>query len=129
MKELYQTAKEKGSKTCFSMQGQTSPVTEVIKKVLDEGKIGKVLSSTWVGCAAHIGGTDPVPVGNKYFSMRETGGNIMTIFFLHSMTAPSACCSSFNEMQSANTLSQRSTTYSPPSVSYTHLTLPTKRIV
>jgi len=85
MQELYSTAQEKGGKTCFSMQGQTSPVTELLRKVIDEeGKIGKVLSSTWVGCAAHIGGPDPVPVGNKYFSMRETGGNIMTIFFLHS---------------------------------------------
>jgi len=103
MKELYATAQEKGGKTCFSMQGQTSPVTEVLRKVIDEGRIGKVLSSTWVGCAAHIGGADPVPVGNKYFSMRETGGNIMTIFFLHSMLVVPLCCTLLSPSTSRTT--------------------------
>ena len=44
--ELLQTAQEKNIKTVFGIQGQTSPVTKLLRDEITSGKIGKVLSTT-----------------------------------------------------------------------------------
>lgn len=84
MKELVATAKEKGIKTVFGMQGQTSSVSVLLRKIIEEGTIGKVLSSTWTGAAQFAGGEGPLPKGHRAFADRKAGANIMTVNFLHS---------------------------------------------
>lgn len=85
MTELYETAKSKDVKTVFGMQGQTSSVTKVLREVIASGKIGKVLSTTWVGYnAMGFLGEKPLPQGMKGFVDREVGANLMTVWFLHS---------------------------------------------
>jgi len=83
MKELYHKAEENNIKTVFGMQGQTSPVAQLLKNIIADGKIGKVLSSSWVGVAYQMG-EKPIPVGHKIFTERKVGGNMMTVMFLHS---------------------------------------------
>lgn len=84
--ELAQLAKEKGVKTVFGMQGQTSPVVMTIKRLIDEGKIGRVLSSTWTGAAVFMG-ERPIPKNHSAFLDRATGANLSTIGFLHSKSS------------------------------------------
>jgi len=83
MQELVQTAREKKIKTVFGMQGQTSPVTKVVKDIITSGKIGKVLSATWTGTAGFLG-EKPLPIGVSQFLARKVGANMMTVQFLHS---------------------------------------------
>lgn len=87
MKDLASKAEQKGIKTAFGMQGQTLPLTQFLKDVIRSGKIGKVLSSTWVGAAGPYG-EKPEPVGSKYFLERKAGGNLMSVWFLHCMFRP-----------------------------------------
>jgi len=83
MKELAEKAEKNGIKTMFGMQGQTHPVTKLIKDTIAEDKIGKVLSSTFTGTMDFILGSDKAPVGFKGFAERSTGANMMTVGFLH----------------------------------------------
>jgi len=83
MKELLDEAEKNGGKTVFGMQGQTHPLTKLIKDTIAEDKIGKVLSSTFTGTMDFILGSDKAPIGFKSFAMRESGGNMMTVGFLH----------------------------------------------
>jgi len=85
MTELYETAMQKNVKTVFGMQGQTSSVTKVLKNIIDSGKIGKVLSTTWTGYnGMGFLGEKPLPIENKSFLKRSTGANLVTVWFLHS---------------------------------------------
>ncbi|MCJ1317641.1 transcription regulator gal80 [Xylographa vitiligo] len=84
MRELLRTAEEKGGRTVFGIQGQTSPVTRLLREVIASGKIGKVLSTTWTGAAMFMG-EKPIPLSRKPFTERKTGGNLMTVVFLHSI--------------------------------------------
>ncbi|MCJ1432873.1 transcription regulator gal80 [Xylographa pallens] len=84
MRELLQTAQEKKLRTAFGMQGQTSPVTKLLREVIASHKIGKVLSTTWTG-AAMFAGEKPLFIGGRAFTQRKTGGNLVTVFFLHSI--------------------------------------------
>ena len=83
IRELAVEAEKKGIKTMFGMQGQSSPVVNVVKKLIADGKIGKVLSTTYKGNTGLMGG-DSVPEGFRYIVERKAGGNHATIFFLHS---------------------------------------------
>ncbi|MCJ1385009.1 transcription regulator gal80 [Xylographa soralifera] len=82
MRELLQTAQEKKVSTVFGIQGQTSPVTKLLRDVIASDKIGKVLSTTWTGSAMFLG-KKPLAIGGKAFMERKTGGNILTVVFLH----------------------------------------------
>lgn len=81
--ELASLAKQKGAKTMVGLQGQFSPIVNKVKSMIEQGALGKVLSSSVVG----IGGVrsrDSIPSSLKYFTERSVGGNIVTIGFGHS---------------------------------------------
>ena len=86
--ELYTLAKEHNAQTMIGLQGELTPIILKLKSLIDEGKIGKVLSSTVVTA----GGTrtrDTLPEGLKYFTEKKYGGNMVTIGFGHSEYGPS----------------------------------------
>ena len=87
MRELLQTAEEKKVRTAFGIQGQTSPVTRLLRDVIDSQKIGKVLSTTWTGSAMFLG-EKPLSLGVRAFTERKVGANLMTVAFLHSKSQP-----------------------------------------
>ncbi len=65
------------------LQSRMSPVILKLKSLVEQGKIGKVLSSSVVAC----GGTNDrstIPASLKYFTDKRVGGNILTIFIGHS---------------------------------------------
>jgi predicted dehydrogenase len=83
IRELVTLANKKGIKTMFGSQGQAAPVVKVLQKIIADGKIGKVFSTSLSGCTGIAGGA-AIPTGYKYIIQRKAGGNHATIFFLHS---------------------------------------------
>lgn len=65
------------------LQGRQSPVVLKIKELVESGRIGNVLSTTWTGAAGAGGGT--ITKAYQYITQREVGGNLMTIHVGHSI--------------------------------------------
>ncbi|CZT45595.1 related to dehydrogenases and related proteins [Rhynchosporium secalis] len=83
-KELLRLKNEGGVKSAVvGLQGRQSLVVRKIKQLLDEWRIGKVLSSSWIGQGGNMGPT--VQESHEYISQRDVGGNLMTIHFGHSI--------------------------------------------
>ena len=81
--ELEAIAKDKGSRTMIGLQGKMSPPVSKVKSLLEQGRIGKVLSSTVVASGG-VRTRDTLIDGLKYFTEKKVGGNIVTIGFVHS---------------------------------------------
>ncbi|CZR54084.1 related to dehydrogenases and related proteins [Phialocephala subalpina] len=65
------------------LQARQAPIVHKVKDLINEGRIGDVLSSTWAGQAGNVGPT--LPRQYDYMADREVGGNIVTIHFGHSV--------------------------------------------
>lgn len=81
--ELLTLANQQKIKTAIGLQAIFSPHIRKIKELVDAGRIGKVLSSTFVGNAGYGGGT--IGEAIRYFTDREVGGNVLSIHFGHSI--------------------------------------------
>ncbi|SMQ51627.1 unnamed protein product [Zymoseptoria tritici ST99CH_3D7] len=81
--ELTALAKSKGLKTIIGLQGRQSPTGHVVKRLLDEGRIGKPLSVTITFAGYNFGEADLEPLA--YLSDIEIGGNMVTIHFSHTL--------------------------------------------
>ena len=79
--EVEEAASRSGSKVLLGLQARMSPVAAAVKKTIDEGKIGKVLSSTLVGSLGMGGGV--APAGFDVFMKRSVGANLVSIHFGH----------------------------------------------
>lgn len=81
-RELAELAAEKGIRTMVGLQGRLAPVVLRMKGLVEEGSLGKVLSSEVMA----FGGTidrETIPSGLSYFTDRKVGGNIFMISFAH----------------------------------------------
>jgi predicted dehydrogenase len=83
MRELVALAEEKGVKTIFGLQGQAHPGILAVKKMIAENKIGKVLSTTLIATTG-LPLDKPLPAAFKMLAERKAGGNLATIWVLHS---------------------------------------------
>jgi len=84
-RELLRLKNEGGVKNAVvGLQGRQGPIIRRLKELVDSGRIGKVLSSTWTAQSGDVGGPSTTE-GRKYLIQRETGGNILTIHFGHSV--------------------------------------------
>ncbi|KAK1984584.1 oxidoreductase family protein [Colletotrichum cereale] len=81
-RELADAARASGARTAVGVQGRFAPALLKVRSLLEEGRIGKVLSSE-VRAAGCTLDREFVPPGLKYFTQREIGGNIVTIGFGH----------------------------------------------
>ncbi|KAK2038243.1 oxidoreductase family protein [Colletotrichum somersetense] len=81
-RELGDAARASGSRTAVGVQGRFAPALLKIRGLLEEGRIGKVLSSE-VKAAGGTLDREMLPPGLKYFTQREIGGNVVTIGFGH----------------------------------------------
>jgi len=65
------------------LQARQAPIIKKLKELVDSGKIGKVLSSTWTGYAGN-GGPE---LGERmsYLADKEVGGNLVSIHLGHSV--------------------------------------------
>ncbi|KAG4439576.1 hypothetical protein IFR05_004924 [Cadophora sp. M221] len=83
-RELLRLKNEGGVGTAVvGLQGRQSPVVKKVKQLVDEGRVGKLLSSSWMGQGGNLGPT--VHEGYSYLGNRKVGGNLMTIHFGHSI--------------------------------------------
>ncbi|KFA62404.1 hypothetical protein S40285_06424 [Stachybotrys chlorohalonatus IBT 40285] len=80
--QLVEEARRSGSRTVVGLQGRLVPVYGKIREVLEQGRIGKVLSSE-VLAAGGTNDRERLPEGLKYFADRSVGGNPVTIGFGH----------------------------------------------
>ncbi|RMJ18295.1 hypothetical protein CDV36_002061 [Fusarium kuroshium] len=81
-RELATVAKESGSRTIVGLQGRLAPPIAKIHELLQQGRIGKILSSE----LRASGGTNDreiLPSILDYFTRRAVGGNIYTIGLGH----------------------------------------------
>ena len=75
---------EGGVKTAVvGLQARQAPIIKKVKSLIENGKIGRVLSSNWVGQAGNGGPT--VSEGVRYINEKEVGGNLVTIHFGHAV--------------------------------------------
>jgi predicted dehydrogenase len=82
--ELLRLKNEGGVKNAVvGLQARQAPIVNKVKEIVEEGKVGKVLSSTWVGQATNGGGS--VTESYEYIARKEVGGNLVTIHFGHAV--------------------------------------------
>ncbi|PSS25234.1 hypothetical protein M430DRAFT_133496 [Amorphotheca resinae ATCC 22711] len=85
-RELLRLKNEGGvKKAVVGLQAGQSLAVQLVKKLIEEGRIGTVLNSTWVSAA--INGGDTVSEPYEYLGQKEVGGNLVTIHFAHSLEA------------------------------------------
>ena len=75
---LVQAAKKSGSTVLVGLQGRCAPPVLRVAELLDEGVVGKVLSSD-VRAFGGSNDREVLPTGLAYFAQRDVGGNIITI--------------------------------------------------
>ncbi len=71
-----------GGRSVVGAQGVRAPVAIRLRALLEDGKIGRVLSSE-LRVFGGLNDRASVPEGLAYFTEREVGGNIYTIGFAH----------------------------------------------
>lgn len=81
--ELTALAKARGIKTIVGLQGRVAPTSKVVKKLIEEGKIGRPLSVTVTASGYNFGVADLHTLA--YSSDINVGGNMMTIHFSHTL--------------------------------------------
>jgi predicted dehydrogenase len=83
-KELLRLKNEGGVKNAVvGLQARQAPVVKKAKELVESGRIGAVLSSTWVGQAGIAGPETSTPY--EYLTRREVGGNMSSIHFGHAI--------------------------------------------
>lgn len=82
--ELLRLKNEGGVKTAVvDLQARQAPIVKKLRDVIESGKIGKVLNSTWTAAGGGLGAT--ITQAYEYLTQREVGGNLVTIHFGHSI--------------------------------------------
>ena len=67
----------------IGLQGRVSPIYLKVGEIIQEGKIGKVLSSS-IALTGATSTYDTIGEGLAYFFDKSIGGNLFTIFGGHS---------------------------------------------
>lgn len=88
-RELATLAKESGSRTIVGLQGRVAPPIVKVRELLQQGRIGKVLSSELRASGGTID-RDVLPSTLSYFTHRAVGGNIYTIGLGHRQSPSSS---------------------------------------
>lgn len=82
-REMAELVAKHNVKSIVGLQGSFSPIVRKVKSTIEEGKIGKILSSTLF---SSLGNGDRNESKNvRYFVEREIGGNVMSIHLGHSL--------------------------------------------
>lgn len=87
VRELAVAAEASGSHTIVGLQGRVAPVILKLRELLDQNRVGKVLSSE-VRAAGGTMDRDLISSGISYFTRRPVGGNVFTIGFGHGKKQP-----------------------------------------
>lgn len=82
VRELAAAARASGSQTMVGLQGRVAPVVQKLRELLEQDRIGKVLSSEIRGAGGSVD-RELLSSGLSYFTRRAVGGNVFTIGFGH----------------------------------------------
>ncbi|KAM3421864.1 putative methyltransferase C9orf114 [Cercospora zeina] len=82
--ELADLAQQKGSKTIIGLQGRVAPAVLKLREILEQGELGKVLSSS-AQAYTLLARRDAISEGLAYFLDRKVGGNPITIAVAHTI--------------------------------------------
>lgn len=82
-KEMTSLAASHNAKTIVGLQGSFSPEVQKMKKTIESGAIGRLLSSTMVAALSNGGAKHSKNV--RYFLQREVGGNVVNIHGPHAL--------------------------------------------
>jgi len=82
-REMTDLAKKNNIPTIVGLQGSFGPEVGKLKQVIESGRIGEVVSSSWMANLGNAGGRERKAV--RYFIDRKVGGNVMSIGVGHSM--------------------------------------------
>src|SRR5438128_9801597 len=94
-------AAEQGVRTVVGLQGRQAPAIEFVQKLLDDGYVGEVLSTTMVGLS--IPG-DVVGRPNAYMLDNSNGANMLTIAVGHSLDTLNHVLGEFAELSAVSGL-------------------------
>ncbi|KAL1836800.1 hypothetical protein VTJ49DRAFT_4642 [Mycothermus thermophilus] len=83
-RELADLAAKSNVSTIVGLQGVVAPVAKKVRELLEQQRIGKVLSSE-LRAFGGLNDRQVVPDGLVYFTDRGIGGNIYTIGFAHTL--------------------------------------------
>lgn len=82
VRELVAAADASGSRTIVGLQGRVSPVVLKLRELLEQDRIGKILSSEVKSAGGSVD-REFLPPALEYFTERAIGGNFVTIGFGH----------------------------------------------
>ena len=84
-------AQKHGVKTFVGLQGRFSGIYNTVKRVIQEGRIGNLMSTHFVGAAMEGGAKQKEMY--SYFYDKKVGGNILNIHVGHSeqLYIPCSC--------------------------------------
>ena len=82
-REMTTLAKKHNAPTIVGLQGAFAPEVRKLKEVIDSGRIGPVVSSSWIASLGNGGGVERKNV--RYFVDRKVGGNVVSIAVGHSL--------------------------------------------
>ncbi|OCK79468.1 NAD(P)-binding protein [Lepidopterella palustris CBS 459.81] len=83
--EMESLSRSKGVRIIVGLQAWQSPFLNKIKEIVEGGKIGKTLSTTFVSNPGFFGLKEPENLA--FTQNRKNGGNILTICWLKAMEA------------------------------------------
>lgn len=81
--EMQALAAKHNAPTIVGLQGSFSPQVRKMKEVVESGRVGNVISSSWQAALGNGGATESKNV--RYFLDRDVGGNVITIGVGHSL--------------------------------------------
>ncbi|KAL0939961.1 oxidoreductase family protein [Colletotrichum truncatum] len=81
--ELVEAARMGIGSTIVGLQGRVAPVFVKIRELLEQQRVGKVVSSEFRAIDSPTKPDMTLPVDLKYFTQKEVGGNLFTIYFAH----------------------------------------------
>ena len=99
---MLDAAERKGVLHAVGLQGQVSPAISYTRDLIAQGHIGRVLTTTMIGCAANWGAS----IDRAYQADRANGANLLTITGGHQIDALCHCLGEFREL-AAFVVSQR----------------------
>ncbi|KAL1851205.1 transcription regulator gal80 [Paecilomyces lecythidis] len=103
-REMTQLAATHYARTIVGLQGSFSPVVRKMKQLIEEGAIGRVLSSHLLGGLGNGGASESSRV--SYFLDREIGGNVTSIHLGHILEGVAAVLGEFKSFNSLLAISR-----------------------
>ncbi|KAF2115540.1 hypothetical protein BDV96DRAFT_493563 [Lophiotrema nucula] len=96
--EMLALAKEKKIKTMIGLQAHQAGSLKKVKQIIESGKIGRVLSSTFHGTPKFFAET--VTEGGSHSHDRKYGANLLTIYSMHALESITFVLGQITNLQS-----------------------------